>query len=360
MPSHLILVENTKDWAAEFPDVELITARDYLMQPDQYKTKGLHIVNLCRSYRYCSTGYYCSLLAEARGHRILPGVRTINDLAESESYPVDLEELNRRMSRLISRRQSQLASTRLEFVLVFGEAPLVDLKPLGRALYELFPVPLLQVVLERHTLWHVSSVRIVAPTELGEVDDRRFADADVVAADLLIGKLVVNELIEHFFAYVVKHLAFFRQGPPQGAHAPQIGRRRLVQLVERNDVIIDNGDDSVDDLRAVALRARRAPRTFRSFYYSSNCCFLARIVRIGNLVDLSAVVWLDVPLAVIERRLSEGEREARPLYRDFAAVSELYERRRPSYQAAGVRVEIEADESPEAVADRVVDTLAES
>ena len=47
MASHLILVENTKDWAAGFPDVELITARDYLMQPDQYKTKGLHIINLC-------------------------------------------------------------------------------------------------------------------------------------------------------------------------------------------------------------------------------------------------------------------------------------------------------------------------
>ena len=95
MPSHLILVENTKDWAAAFPDVELITARDYLMQPDQYKTKGLHIVNLCRSYRYCSTGYYCSLLAEARRHKIVPSVRTITDLAtglmwlrnDSGAYP---------------------------------------------------------------------------------------------------------------------------------------------------------------------------------------------------------------------------------------------------------------------------------
>ena len=86
---------------------------------------------------------------------------------------------------------------------------------------------------------------------------------------------------------------------------------------------------------------------------------LAQPAVVENVQPQTVIVWLDVPLAVIERRLGEGERQVRPLYRDFAAVSELYERRRPSYQAAGVRVEIEADESPEAVADRVVDTLAE-
>jgi glutathione synthase/RimK-type ligase-like ATP-grasp enzyme len=152
-----------------------VSARDYLTDPQWAGHKGLKVLNLCRDRDYLDIGYYCSLLAEARGHRILPGVRTINDLAESESYPVDLEELNRRVSRLIRHRHSQLVSTRLDFVLVFGEAPLTELKPLGQALYGLFPAPLLQVVLEKHALWHVSSVRIVAPTELSELDSERFA-----------------------------------------------------------------------------------------------------------------------------------------------------------------------------------------
>ena len=32
-------------------------------------------------------------------------MRTINDLAESASYPVDLEELNRRLRHLLRRRE---------------------------------------------------------------------------------------------------------------------------------------------------------------------------------------------------------------------------------------------------------------
>jgi len=178
MSDYILLLEDADSWhPAQVPGLPLVAARDYLTDPQWAGRKGLKVLNLCRDRDYLDIGYYCSLLAEARGHRILPGVRTINDLAESESYPVDLEELNRRVSRLIRRRQSQLVSTRMDFVLVFGEAPLADLKPLGRALYGLFPSPLLQVVLEKQTLWYVSMVRIVAPTELSETDSERFAVA---------------------------------------------------------------------------------------------------------------------------------------------------------------------------------------
>ncbi|MCB1773063.1 MAG: RimK family protein [Gammaproteobacteria bacterium] len=176
MSDYILLLEDPDSWqpppALSLP---LVKANDYLTDPLWSGRKGLKVLNLCRDREYLDIGYYCSLLAEARGHRVLPAVRTINDLAESASYPVDLEELNRRVSRLLRRRQSQLASTRLEFVLVFGEAPLVDLNPLGRALYELFPAPLLQVVLEQQNLWHVSSVRILAPTELSDADSERFS-----------------------------------------------------------------------------------------------------------------------------------------------------------------------------------------
>jgi glutathione synthase/RimK-type ligase-like ATP-grasp enzyme len=177
MSDYILLLEDPSAWPAAhalLPGLPMVAARDYLTDPAWAGPRGLKVLNLCRDRDYLDVGYYCSLLAEARGHRILPAVRTINDLAESDSYPVDLEQLNRRVSRLLRSRKSQLASTRLECVLVFGEAPLADLKPLGRALYELFPAPLLHVVLEHGTLWHVSAVRIVAPAELSESDSERF------------------------------------------------------------------------------------------------------------------------------------------------------------------------------------------
>jgi len=40
----------------------------------------VEIVNLCRSYQYLSKGYYVSLLAEAREHRVLPSLKAIEEL----------------------------------------------------------------------------------------------------------------------------------------------------------------------------------------------------------------------------------------------------------------------------------------
>ena len=67
------------------PGLPLVAARDYLTDPLWAGRKGLKVLNLCRDRDYLDVGYYCSLLAEERGHRILPGVRTINDLAADAS-----------------------------------------------------------------------------------------------------------------------------------------------------------------------------------------------------------------------------------------------------------------------------------
>jgi len=62
------------------------------------------------------------------------------------------------------------------------------------------------------------------------------------------------------------------------------------------------------------------------------------------------VVWLDVPLPVISRRL-EHERDIRPLARDEVAMAAFYEKRRSFYEKAHVR--IDATKSPEDVANRI-------
>ena len=51
------------------------------------------IINLSRSYGYQSNGYYASLLAEARGHRVIPTVETMLDLREAKLYEQSLPEL---------------------------------------------------------------------------------------------------------------------------------------------------------------------------------------------------------------------------------------------------------------------------
>ncbi|MBZ0173426.1 MAG: RimK-like ATPgrasp N-terminal domain-containing protein, partial [Phycisphaerales bacterium] len=78
--SVLIVVDNPQRWPLEIPGVGVVSGREYLTDPRHSEDRTAKVFNLCRSYRYQTVGYYVSLLAEARGHKPLPNVSTIQDL----------------------------------------------------------------------------------------------------------------------------------------------------------------------------------------------------------------------------------------------------------------------------------------
>src|ERR1041384_3797047 len=99
MTGWVILVDHPRDLPnAETPH-KVITTSEYLARPRLFEVGRPKLVNLARSYAYQSKGYYASLLAEARGHRVVPTVETMLALRQKEhSEPAlpDLEdELNR-------------------------------------------------------------------------------------------------------------------------------------------------------------------------------------------------------------------------------------------------------------------------
>jgi len=78
--SVFIVVNNPEDWPLHVHGAEVIAAKTYLSDPRFSDMRGAKVFNLSRSYRYQSLGYYVSLLAEARGHKPLPSVNTIQDM----------------------------------------------------------------------------------------------------------------------------------------------------------------------------------------------------------------------------------------------------------------------------------------
>ena len=63
--------------------------------------------NLCRSYRYQSIGYYVSLLAEARGHKPLPNVTTIQDLKSASMIRFVSDDLDDMIQKSLAPIQSE-------------------------------------------------------------------------------------------------------------------------------------------------------------------------------------------------------------------------------------------------------------
>lgn len=95
MAQFLIVTDDASDWRPYLPSDNMVTVHDYLNM-GAYSDKGaMQVINLCRSYDYLSTGYYCSLMAEARGHRVIPRVMTINDLSQDRFFSLPQSGLDK-------------------------------------------------------------------------------------------------------------------------------------------------------------------------------------------------------------------------------------------------------------------------
>jgi glutathione synthase/RimK-type ligase-like ATP-grasp enzyme len=159
----LLVIENVKRWPLRVEEAEVVSARDYLVDPRWAGRRGLHVFNLCRTYGYQSTGYYVSLLATARGHRPLPSVATLQDLRLAPVLRIASEDLDEHIQRTLGRLQSQ----RFELSVYFGRNLAKRYDALSRALFNQFPAPFLRASFRREEeRWRLHSIRLVATSEI--------------------------------------------------------------------------------------------------------------------------------------------------------------------------------------------------
>src|ERR1700693_3308477 len=145
MTGWVILVDQPKDLPnAETPH-KVITTSEYLARPKLFDVVRPKLVNLSRSYAYQSKGYYASLLAEARGHRVVPTVETMLELREAKLYEHALPELEDELNRCARRADFQPESE-LKLLVCFGIARDQRFESFGRLLFDWFRCPALEVI----------------------------------------------------------------------------------------------------------------------------------------------------------------------------------------------------------------------
>jgi glutathione synthase/RimK-type ligase-like ATP-grasp enzyme len=173
----VIIVERKEDWASYLPSEEMITAQEYLEQTRPNETgKRVQVINLCRSYKYLGHGYYCSLLAEARGHKVIPSVRTISELARKSLYGLALDDLDRVLDKTLSHHLYS-STEGFTLTLYFGRTPIEALQELARQLFEAFPCPILLVEFKKHNGWHIVGVKSGVLHKLRDDQEDHFAHA---------------------------------------------------------------------------------------------------------------------------------------------------------------------------------------
>lgn len=161
--SILIVVDNPHDWPLDIPDVSVVSAGAYLTDPAHGEGRSVKVFNLCRSYRYQSFGYYVSLLAEARGHKPLPRVSTMEDLNSQNMVRLLTEDL----SDLVQKSLAPIRSASFELSIYFGRNVANRYDALSHRLFSLLQAPLLRAHFERQgDEWRLNSVRAIAARDI--------------------------------------------------------------------------------------------------------------------------------------------------------------------------------------------------
>jgi glutathione synthase/RimK-type ligase-like ATP-grasp enzyme len=177
MTGWVILVDQPRDLPnAETPH-KVITTSEYLARPRLFDAARPKLVNLARSYAYQSKGYYASLLAEARGHRVVPTVETMLELREQKLYEHALPDLEEELNRC-ARRAGFKPDGELRLLVCFGIARDSRFEPFGRLLFDLFRCPALEVSVDGGTArLSINRIRPRAITRLADGEGAFFRES---------------------------------------------------------------------------------------------------------------------------------------------------------------------------------------
>jgi len=126
-------------------DLNLLSLDDYLGEYPKLNEDKTRVINLCDTTRYLSRGYYCSLLAESREHKVLPSVSTINDLRNQH-------EVDSRIIQLPADaypKQIDLKGLAHEIMIFFGWTPDDRWSKAARCLFDTYSAPFLKATFQQ-------------------------------------------------------------------------------------------------------------------------------------------------------------------------------------------------------------------
>ncbi len=164
IPSKIIITEKVEDWHTEIQDVLVVTPGDYFSNEIYQSSKKVKVINLCKSYQYQTIGYYVSLLAEARRHKVIPEISTLQDFR----YPSLIREDAEDFDELIQHSLRKQTSDKLDVYICFGKAHVPALNKIGALMFNLFQVPILKAVFTKKDKWALTQLKSLNLNEFSE------------------------------------------------------------------------------------------------------------------------------------------------------------------------------------------------
>ena len=161
--SNVIIVRDPKDWDLGIEGVKVVSSRSYITEPEFQTIKNVRIFNLSNSYQYQKFGYYVSLLASARDHRVIPNATTMRDFTSITL----IRSISDYIDDTIQKSLKNVNESKLSLKIYFGQSVNPHFKRLAQRLYYFFEAPLLSVDFSKAEKWVIQRV---APLSLKKVN----------------------------------------------------------------------------------------------------------------------------------------------------------------------------------------------
>ncbi|MBV9969468.1 MAG: RimK family protein, partial [Xanthobacteraceae bacterium] len=250
MTGWVIIVDQPRDFPNADTPHKVISTSEYLARPRLFEAGRPKLLNLSRSYAYQSKGYYASLLAEARGHRVVPTVETMLELREAKLYEHALPELEDLLNRCAQRADFQ-PEGEFKLLVCFGITRDPRFEAFGHLLFDWFRCPALEVAVDtggaRYT---IERIRMRAITRLANGEAAFLREAlhrhtsrewrDPKARTIAKYDLAVlydpTEKLPPSSAATIKHFA--RIAEKHSFDVEPITRRQLAELAEYDGLFI--------------------------------------------------------------------------------------------------------------------------
>ncbi len=173
MNSVIILLDSPGDWKPYYETSSVLTVPDYLRHKSVGRETRL-VINLSNDYSYNSEGYYCSLLAQARGHKVIPGVEIINKLETGTGIRMD-----RSLQKLCWQwiQKNNIEGDIWYLNIFFGTCKEKGLEKIARFIFDNYPCPILRVGFNTRQRNQIETVQALPLNQLTGYEQDYFAEA---------------------------------------------------------------------------------------------------------------------------------------------------------------------------------------
>ncbi|MDF1794192.1 MAG: RimK family protein [Thalassobaculaceae bacterium] len=178
MTQPVILIDRPGDLPTAPEGLRVVATSDYLTDPKSAGKGPVRIINLSRDLVYLGQGYYASLLADARGHKVLPTAATILALKDRGRIWSGVRSVERVLLRALSRiKDAPEASFSID--VYFGRTQDPRFARVAREAFDRFRAPILRVKVTLDATWgfYVRAVSQRTVDELRADEHETFAAA---------------------------------------------------------------------------------------------------------------------------------------------------------------------------------------